>query len=473
VSVTSSFWQRTCIAASAAALVLAAHTVQAQTPAGPVAAPTPAPAAAGQDAAAQQIRSELDRLRQEFESIRETYGQRLTALESKLATLQGAAPAPPAAAPPAPVTQPPEVAPGAAAAPAGQPPVATPPQAPAAPPAAGAGPEGPLPVYNNAASQSKVFNPDIAVIGNFTGAAGENHVDPRPALEMGESEASFQAIVDPYAKADFFFSFSPEGVEVEEGYITFTSLPLGLLAKVGKFREQIGKVNTLHSHVLPWVDEPLVMTNLLGSPDGISDSGISVSKLLVNPLLFLEATGEVYQGNAGLFQSHERSDLSYVGRLRGYRDVNESTNIDVGGSFAHGHNDAGPEFTTHLFTLDATVRYRPLRRAIYKKAIGRTELFWSNRGQPTGDAAAFGMFASGEYQAARRWYLGGRYDWSERAIDPLLKDSSGSALVTYWPSEFSQVRGQYRRTHYAEGVTANEFLFQFLFSIGAHGAHSF
>jgi len=196
------------------------------------------------------------------------------------------------------------------------------------------------------------------------------------------------------------------------------------------------------------VDEPLVLTNLLGNPDGISDSGISVSKLLVNPLLFLEATGEVYQGNAGLFQSHERSDLSYVGRLRGYRDVNESTNIDIGGSFAHGHNDAGPEFTTHLFTLDATVRYRPLRRAIYKKAIGRTELFWSNRGQPTGDASAFGMFASGEYQVGRRWYLGGRYDWSERAIDPLLRDTSGSAILTYWPSEFSQVRGQYRRTRY-------------------------
>jgi len=45
--------------------------------------------------------------------------------------------------------------------------------------------------------------------------------------------------------------------------------------------------------------------------------------------------------------------------------------------------------------------------------------------------------------------------------------------VTYWPSEFSQIRGQYRRTNYAEGVTSNEALFQFLFSIGAHGAHVF
>ena len=46
-------------------------------------------------------------------------------------------------------------------------------------------------------------------------------------------------------------------------------------------------------------------------------------------------------------------------------------------------------------------------------------------------------------------------------------------LLTYWPSEFSQIRGQYRRTTYAEGNTASEFLFQFLFAIGAHGAHTF
>src|SRR2546430_9730237 len=48
---------------------------------------------------------------------------------------------------------------------------------------------------------------------------------------------------------------------------------------------------------------------------------------------------------------------------------------------------------------------------------------------------------------------------------------SQSAVLTYWPSEFSQVRGQYRRTKYSTGDIANEFLFQFQFSIGAHGAH--
>jgi hypothetical protein len=56
---------------------------------------------------------------------------------------------------------------------------------------------------------------------------------------------------------------------------------------------------------------------------------------------------------------------------------------------------------------------------------------------------------------------------------PPLVDKAGSFLVTYWPSEFSQIRAQYRHTSYGEGIKANEVLFQLLFSIGAHGAHTF
>ena len=212
---------------------------------------------------------------------------------------------------------------------------------------------------------------------------------------------------------------------------------------------------------------------LLGGEEGLNDAGISVSRLIMNPLMFLEATGEVYRGDSSVFQSHERGQVSLLGRLRAYRDISESTNLDVGSSIAWGHNDVGADFTTRLIGVDATVRYRPLRRAIYKRFLGRTELFWSRREQGTGPESAFGMYASGDYQFARRWLAGLRYDWSERALDSSLVDKGPSVLVTFWPSEFSQVRGQYRRLRYAEGITSNELLFQFLFSIGAHGAHIF
>jgi hypothetical protein len=416
----------------------------------PAAADAPA---AAQQADPQQIRQELDRLRQEFEAIRESYGARLAALEAKL----GPAPAVPSAAPPA----------QAAAAP--------PVEVPAG--AAGAGgPQGPLPVYGNTAASSKIFNPDIAVIGNFVTAAGRNPVEPLPGFDLREAEVSLQAVVDPYARADFFLAATPEGLEVEEGYLTFSSLPGGLLAKVGKMKEQFGKVNTLHSHTMPWADSPLVMRNLLGRPgneEGMSDAGISVSKLLLNPWFFLEATGEIYRGSTGPFEASKPGNVSWLGRVRGYRDLTEGTNLDVGASFTHGHNDIGEDFTTRLFGVDATFRYRPLRRAIYRRLVGRTELIWSRREQEDGTVPAFGLYVSGEYQFARRWFGGVRYDRSERAFDASLVDKGPSFLLTYWPSEFSQIRGQFRRTRYAEGVTANEALFQFLFSIGAHGAHVF
>ncbi len=470
--------RRATVTAGAAIFSCFAVPAFAQAPAGSPPANPP------QQTDQQQIRDEVDRLRKEFEAIRDTYGARLAALEAKLGTATPAAAA--AATPVPPVSPLPEAAPAAAAPAAAAPAQPQQPVTEAAAPqqpaqgvevpsgAAGAGgPQGSLPVYGSATASSKIFNPDMAVIGNFIGTTGENKVESAPSLEMHEAEVTFQAVVDPYARADVFLSASPDGLEIEEGFLTLTSLPGGLLAKVGKMKEQFGKANTMHAHTLPWVDVPIVMKNFLGGEEGLNDSGISVSRLLMNPLFFLEATGEVFQGNSGPFETHERSDVSWLGRVRGYRDITESTNLDVGFSYTRGHNDAGPDFTTRLFGVDATFRYRPLRRAIYRRFMARTELMWSNRGQETGDVDAFGMYASGDYQFARRWFAGVRFDYSERPTDASLVDKGPSVVLTYWPSEFSQIRGQYRRTNYAEGVISNEALFQFLFSIGAHGAHTF
>jgi len=391
--------------------------------------------------------------------------QQLQALQDQLSKVTSQPPAePPAAAPPAQAAQ-----------------AAAEPTATVPPGAEGAGgPSGSLPVYGAGAASSKVFNPDMAVIGDFLGAAGHNTVNPSPAMQMHESEASFQAVVDPYARADFFISFGEEGVDLEEGFVTFPALPGGLLVRAGKMRAAFGKVNTLHNHVIPWADRPVVTANLLNGEDGIDDAGFSVARLIPNPWIFLEATGQVFRGDSGeLFTSSKPGDLSYVGHLRGYHDINENTNIDLGASYARGHNASGVvdgtdigRFITQLGGFDATMRWRPLQRSIYHSFVGRSEVVWSRRQQPQGEQDSTGFYLSGDYQFARRWFTGARYDRSDRA-DTSALDSGQSLTLTYWPSEFSQIRGQYRRTRYAQTETANEFLFQFQFSIGAHGAHPF
>jgi hypothetical protein len=398
----------------------------------------------------QQVRDELARLKTEFEALRQQYNERLFALEQKLSQIGG----------------PSGIESSKSSGSSGSP---TSPQAPT--------PQTPAQV---APASSKIFNPDTSVIANFLGAAGRNPFSPLPAMQLSEAEVSFQAIVDPYARADFFLSASPEGLEVEEGYITFMTLPGKLLLKTGKMRAQFGKVNTLHTHALPTADRPLVTDNLVGGEEGLSDAGMSLSHLILNPALFLEVTGEVYTGDDAVFQSPGRSKLAYVGRVRGYRDLTDSMNIDLGTSYAFGPTDVPPAalgdpvLNKQLFGIDATFRYRPPQRAIYKRLNLRSELIWSKQDLPLGESTdAFGFYGLGEYQFAQRWYVGGRYDRSGRVLDGTLHDQGGSVFMTFWPSEFSQIRGQLRRTRYAEGIVANEFLFQFNFSIGAHGAHVF
>jgi hypothetical protein len=347
--------------------------------------------------------------------------------------------------------------------------------------------------FGGASGNAKLLNPDISLIGDFIGTAGHNAVSPSRSLELHESEVGLQAIIDPYARADAFISFGETGVNVEEGYVTFTSLPGGLLLKVGKKRADFGKVNTIHNHALPFIDRPLVTNNLVGGEDGIDDAGFFLSRFLPAPKdWFLEGSAEVLRGDsADVFQANRRQDVSVVGHLRAYRDLTESTNLDLGVSYARGHNNSGigtafdpSRFLTNLYSGDATLRWKPLRRAIYNSFLFRTELVWSARDQlsaalPTRFQTqhAFGMYSSAEYRVNRRWTVGGRFDRSGHATDARLTDSGFSGILTYWPSEFSQIRGQYRFGHLATSPTdfsnANEFLFQFLFVMGAHGAHPF
>src|SRR5712692_2681625 len=300
--------------------------------------------------------------------------------------------------------------------------------------------------YGGATSNAKLLNPDISLIGDFIGTAGRNTVSPSRSLELHESEVGLQAIIDPYARADAFISFGETGVNVEEGYITFTSLPAGLLLKVGKMRAEFGKVNTIHNHALPFIDRPLVTNNLVGGEDGIDDAGISVSRFLPAPKnWFLQGTAQVYRGDSSdVFTANRRQDVSVVGHIRAYRDLGESTNIDLGVSYARGHNKAvagttlNPEnFLTNLYSADATLRWKPLRRAIYHSFLFRNEFFWSARDQLSPlnifqTQHAFGLYSDAEYRLNRRWTLGGRFDRSGRATNASLTDTGFSGILTYW-----------------------------------------
>ncbi|MBP7146815.1 MAG: hypothetical protein KBD01_04660 [Acidobacteria bacterium] len=342
---------------------------------------------------------------------------------------------------------------------------------PAPAPAPAAEPVAPAP-----ARTPNAFNPAIALVGNFLAVAGRNPVEDLPNAQQRESELSLQAVVDPYARADVYLAFGEEDVELEEGYVTFTALPWDLLLKVGRMRASFGKVNTLHLHALPWADEPLTLENLLGGGEGWAGSGASIARLLPFGDTFSELTLEAFHGEAGegeLFSTARRRDLAYNAHYRVFRDLSESTNSDLGLSYARGPNDSAPGAWTSLGGADVTVRWKPLRTARSRSLTLRGEYVRSRREQPGADERADGWFVAGDYQLARRWALGARVEAAEHGDDAALEDRGGALILTFWPSEFSQLRGEYRRRRYFDEITADELLMQLQFSIGAHGAHPF
>jgi hypothetical protein len=326
-----------------------------------------------------------------------------------------------------------------------------------------------------AAGAAKVMNPDISLLGDFLGSVGRNEVRPVPGLEMHEAELGIQSVIDPYARGDVFLSFGESGVSVEEAYVTFTALPGEFVGKAGKMRAAFGKVNATHNHALAWTDRPLVTENLVGGEDGIDDMGLSLTRIVPAPgELFLEATAQVFRGTSeGLFQAQQKKDLSYVGHLRGYQDLTDNTNLEVGYSFAQGHNELGSDFRTRLHGLDVSLRWKPLQRSIYHSFLWRTECVWSRREQLPDRQKAFGLYSSLEYRLDQRWTVGGRFDYAQRATQASALDRGGSLVLTYWMSEFSQLRSQYRFVRYDGKQDGNELRLQLIFVMGAHGAHPF
>lgn len=335
------------------------------------------------------------------------------------------------------------------------------------------------PIENQLApGASKALNPDISVIGTFLAHAGDtNEIEERAPAELDEVEVAFEAFIDPYAKGRFFIAVTPEEVDVEEGYAQFVTLPWGLTAKAGKTKATFGKANTWHTHRRPWVDQPMMLTRFLGE-EGLADVGVSVSRDIPNPFgAFIEATGEIYSGDVeDVFGRASSNDLFTNAHLKFFRDISENSNIEVGTSWARGTlpvEEEGIDAGHNRMTgVDVTYRWKPLSRSIYRSFIARFEGLSNRRGDF--DRTLYGYYASADYQFARRWFAGVRVDRADRFFETeRFRDRAISATLTFWPSEFSQLRGQYRRTKLGAGPEFNEFLLQLQFAIGAHGAHVF
>lgn len=328
------------------------------------------------------------------------------------------------------------------------------------------------------AGSAKVLNPDISVISNFLGSYNFD-AQKKGRFDLDEAEFSFQSNVDPYSRADVFLSVTPDGAEIEEGFLTLLKLPGRFGAKIGKMRANFGKVNTQHTHLVPYTDRPLPVVQYFG-PEGLVEVGMSVSRTLPVPF-FLEATAEAFSGdNEVAFGSGDFKKPLFVGHLKAFWNLGEASNLEVGASAAHGFGPE-PDFTRNLIGgADFTFRYKPLLTAIYRSFLWRNEFFYRRPFNIGSNLVARGFYSFLQYQSGRRWYWGARFDFAQEPENDFLTSGKTfhqlafAGIITFTPSEFSRFRLQYRQTDdNAGGKAVHEILFQTNFSIGAHGAHVF
>ena len=287
--------------------------------------------------------------------------------------------------------------------------------------------------------------------------------------------------MDPYARADFFLSFSEKGVEVEEGFATFTALPWKLLLKVGRMRVSFGKINTLHLHVLPWADEPLPVVNLLGGEEGWIGTGVSLGRIIPLPGdMFSELTLQVFDGHAeGLFDAQKRGDLAYNAHYRVFADLTEELNLDWGLSYGQGPGTATTStktYWTQLAGSDLVLRWKPLRQGNYRSAslrgggdVGASGTSRRPRAEPDRVRVVRLRRVPARQTLVRRRARRGLGARRRRDADGHGPGGHADLLaqrVLAGPhgAAPAQVRS---------GVTATEALFQLQFAIGAHGAHPF
>jgi hypothetical protein len=78
-----------------------------------------------------------------------------------------------------------------------------------------------------------------------------------------------------------------------------------------------------------------------------------------------------------------------------------------------------------------------------------------------------------DYQFARRWHTGVRFDYSEFPTDGDHHEEGRLTYLTYAPSEFSQISLQGRQVQRMDGTLERLAFLKTTFNIGPHGAHPF
>jgi len=367
------------------------------------------------------------------------------------------------------------------------------------------------PTQTGAPASAGAFNPAIGVtlMGTYAHFNHDPNKAPVPGFafgkdannlgtqgfSIGESEVSLSANIDQALYGQLVLSHPSEGgVDVEEGFIQTTSLPLGFTVKAGRFFSGIGYLNEQHAHAWDFLDAPLPYRAMLNNQLG--DDGVQI-RWTAPTEMFLQFGVEGLRGDKfPATPTHDGVGAQSV-FVKAGGDVNESNSWLA--SLAYYHADAQDRQTTSdtftdTFTGSSDLgiaglvwKWAPNGNPVQRNLKLQSEFFFRHEDGTFDDLAyrgdQTGFYGQAVYQFMPRWSVGARYDQvsaSDGVSDftgmPL--DSLGhtprrySSVLMYDTSEFGRFRIQYNYDDSAPQANQG-VMFNYTVSLGAHGAHQY
>ena len=385
-------------------------------------------------------------------------------------------------------------------------------------------------------SSANAFNPAISLIlaGTYANLSqdptqfrlqgfipsGEEAGPGKRSFNLGESELWFSASIAPNLSGQLTLALSSDNTaEVEEGFFQTQGLGKGLSAKAGRFFSEIGYLNKQHSHTWDFVDAPLAYQAFFGGQ--YKNDGVQF-KWLAPTERFFELGLEASNGNT--FPGNEQNKNG-IGAMTAFAhigdDIGDSASWRAG--FSYIRNSAGNRtyedsdlsgatvvngFDGHSQTwvADAVYKWAPHGNATHNSFKLQGEYFhrkedgtltYDTLAQSLGTANGryqskqSGWYLQGIYQFMPAWRLGLRYDRLSSGTpqigvvdNAILSAADFSRLTPYQPnrttlmldyssSEFSRFRVQFAQDRSRPEAVDNQIFFQYIMSLGAHGAHSF
>ncbi|HCN82022.1 MAG TPA: hypothetical protein DIT07_00145, partial [Sphingobacteriaceae bacterium] len=214
--------------------------------------------------------------------------------------------------------------------------------------------------------------------------------------------------------------------------------------------------------------------------EGLKGDGVSLSWLLPNKTFFQELTVEATNVAAESpgFQRSKRNNFLYLAHLKNFWDLSANATIEFGLTGINGENLDSK--ITNVGAVDFTYKWKPVQFNTYKSVTFQNEFYYSHAQLASNTVNAIGFYSMLDVQVSKRYFLTGKYDYSNAPDSKEFVQKSGSLTLGWYATEFQKIEIGAKYTTMNEALEKNNFekdfsqgFLRWIFVIGSHGAHAY